>query len=117
MPADDPLFAISRFDGEFIDEVQVKDKLNVAERKNRVGVTKRVHPHDPTTDISIKGGGIPPLALGSVAANSVEGIGNGGVLIVKERTHTQKNDGFDEFDLSAIHYPEAELGEVAGAAA
>lgn len=110
MPANDPLFAISRFPGEFIDEVQVKDKIDVAERKNRVGVTKRVHPHNAMTDVSIKGGGIPPLALGVIAQHGVAGLASGGVFLVKERTHTQKNEGFDDFDLNASHWPEAEVG-------
>jgi len=109
MAADDPKFGINRFPGTFIDEVQVKEKTNVAERKDRLGVTKRVYPFDPMAEVSVKGGGEPALALGVVASPGVTGI-TGGVFIVKERTHTQKGDGFDEFDLSATHYPNAALG-------
>ncbi|MEQ1862326.1 MAG: hypothetical protein ABMA13_20600 [Chthoniobacteraceae bacterium] len=103
---------MKRFPGVFIDEVQTKEKIKVAERANRVGVTKRVFPYDPMTDVSIKGGGEPPLALGYVASPNVTGL-TGGVFIVKERTATDKNEGFDDFEMSATHYPDGEIGTVA----
>lgn len=112
MPADDPKFGVKRFPGVFVDEVTTKEKIKVAERANRVGVTKRVIPYDPITDITIKGGGEPPLALGYVASSNVTGI-NGGVVIVKERSYSDKNEGFDDYEISATHYPSAELGQVA----
>lgn len=112
MAADDPKFGVKRYAGVFIDEVSTKEKVKIAERMNRVGVTKRVYPYDPTTDVTIKGGGEPPLALGYVANPSVLGL-VGGVFIVKERGYVDKNDGFDEFDISATHYPSAELGQLA----
>lgn len=112
MAADDPRFGIRRYAGVFIDEVSTKEKVKVAERTNRVGVTKRVIPFDPITDVTIKGGGTPPLALGYIANPAVAGIA-GGIFIVKERTTTDKSEGFDEFEISATHYPNAELGQVA----
>lgn len=112
MAADDPKFGVKRFSGVFIDEVTTKEKTKVAERANRVGVTKRVIPYDPQTDVTIKGGGEPPLALGYVSSPGVTGL-TGGVFIVKERNYSNKNEGFDDFEISATHYPDAELGQVA----
>lgn len=107
-------FGISRVPGEFIDEVSVKESLTVAERKNRVGVTKKVYPHDPKAEVSIKGGGTPILALGVVAEHGVDGL-EGGVFVVKERENSEGNEKFNEFNLGATHYPEAELGVAAEA--
>ncbi len=106
-------FGISRIAGEFVDDVSVKETLTVATRKNRVGITKKVYPHDPIVEVSIKGGGTPILALGVVADNGgVTGLAEGGVFIVKDREHTEGNEKFCEFSLGATHYPNAELGTV-----
>lgn len=112
MAADDPKFGIKSFAGVFIDEVSKKSKVKVAERANRSGTTKRVIPYDTTTDVTIKGGGTSPLALGYVASPNVSGI-SGGVFIVKEKNETEGNEKFDEFECSCTHWPEAELGQVA----
>lgn len=103
-------FGISRIPGEFVDEVSVKEGLTVAERKNRVGTTTKVYPHDPKSEVTIKGGGTPILALGVVAdGGGVTGL-TGGVFVVKERESSEKNEGFNEFSLGATHYPNATLG-------
>lgn len=109
-------FGIARHAGEFVDEVKTKTTTDVAERRNRVGTIKKVFPHNTTTDISISGGGTPPLAVGAVADHGISGI-TGGVVVVKEAEHTDKNTDFDEFSISAKHYPEATLGTAAAAPA
>lgn len=106
-------FGISRFDGEFIDEVMFKEKVETAERRNRVGVIKRVYTYGQTNDFSIKGGGTPPLALGVVASSGISGMGEDGVIVVKERTVTDKNTDFNEFEVNGTQYVEAEEGEAA----
>ena len=99
MAADDPKFGVKRFSGVFIDEVTTKEKTKVAERANRVGVTKRVIPYDPQTDVTIKGGGEPPLALGYVSSPGVTGL-TGGVFIVNDRLDVARAVGAVLFDVS-----------------
>jgi hypothetical protein len=109
-------FGIARHAEEFVDQLKTKETVQVAERKNRVGITKKVYPHDPKTEVTMTGGGNPPLALGAVTAHGVSGIA-AGVFIVTERETTDNNDDFNEFSISATHYPAAELGEAAAAPA
>lgn len=106
-------FGISRFDGEFIDEVMFKEKVETATRRNRVGETARVYTYDQTNDFSIKGGGEPPLALGVVASSGITGMGTDGVIVVKERTVTDKSTDFNEFEITGTQYPNATEGEAA----
>ena len=68
------------------------------------------------SEISIKGGGAPIMALGAVAAHGVTGLA-GGVFICKERENSEGNEKFNEFSIGATHYPNAELGSVGAAPA
>jgi len=89
--------------GEFTDELKISKQTEIIERKNSAGITTKVKDLNPTTDISIKGGGAPAIALGSggVAVTAV----TGGVIMVSKYEHTEKNSEFDDYDASAKHFP------------
>ena len=113
MPTDTLTFGITRYPGEFIDKIKVKQGLTIAERKNSQGETARVYPHDTKNEVSIEGGGKSPLALGDIEAPGFNGL-EGGVFIVKEIEEGETNEGFCDFSVSAMHYPNATLGTAPG---
>jgi hypothetical protein len=96
--------------GGFIDEYSAKEQVEVAERKDLRGITKKVYPHNPTTDLTIKGGGEPIASAGVATADALGLAIEGGVIVVKESETSEKNTDFNEFSISAKHYPEGELG-------
>lgn len=89
--------------GDFTDELKLSKQTEIIERKSSAGVITKVKDINPTTDISIKGGGAPSVTLGSggVAVAAL----TGGVIMVNKHEHTEKNSEFDDFDASAKHYP------------
>ena len=96
--------------GDFTDEFKLSKGIEVIERKNSTGVTSVVKAINPTTEISIKGGGAPAITLGS-AGIAVTAL-SGGALVVSKFEHTEKNSEFDDFDAAAKHFPS---GAVSGA--
>jgi len=93
--------------GDFTDELKLSKQTEIIERKSSAGITVKVKDINPTTDISIKGGGAPAIALGSggVAVSAL----TGGVIMVSKHEHTEKNAEFDDYDASAKHYPSGAL--------
>lgn len=89
--------------GDFTDELKLSKQTDVIERKSSAGITTTVKALNPTTEISLKGGGAPAITLGS-AGLTVSAL-TGGALMVSKFEHTEKNSEFDDFDASAKHYP------------
>jgi len=89
--------------GDFTDELKISHQNDVIERKSSAGITTTVKAINPTSEISIKGGGAPEITLGS-AGVAVTAL-TGGVIMVNKFEHTEKNSEFDDFDASGKHYP------------
>lgn len=92
--------------GDFTDELKLSKQNEVIERKSSAGIITKVKAINPTTEISIKGGGSPAIALGSGGVAVTELAG--GVVMVSKFEHTEKNSDFDDFDATAKHYPSGE---------
>jgi muramoyltetrapeptide carboxypeptidase LdcA involved in peptidoglycan recycling len=85
--------------------------VRIATRENRVGVTKIVRDVNPTSEGSMKGGGLPTTVVG-IGTSLVAEL-TGGIFVVESVEHTRKGGDFDETDISFKHFPEAEEGELA----
>ena len=89
--------------GDFTDELKLSKQTDVIERKSSAGIITQVKALNPTTEVSVKGGGAPAISLGSAGLAVTEL--SGGALMVSKFEHTEKNSEFDDFDASAKHYP------------
>lgn len=95
-------------DGDYLDEVDVDFNTEVAERRGTSGDIKKVKDFNPTNDLTVKGGGQPAISVG-VATLAVTGL-TGGVKMCSKFGHTEKSNDFDDFNLTAKHYPGGSAG-------
>jgi hypothetical protein len=94
-------------DGDYLDEFSTEGKTDVSERRGTDGAIAKVKDYNPTSEISVKGGGNPAIAVG-VGSLSITSL-SGGAQMIKSSKHTEKNTDFDDFDLSGTHYPSASV--------
>lgn len=106
MPATDVKFGITRYTGALIDSVDTTSKIDKKELKGSDGSVARVHPYNPTTSFSVKGHGALSLVPG-IGDPGIDGI-TGGIALIEEVKNSEKNEDFDGWEFSGMHYPDAE---------
>lgn len=91
--------------GDYLDECRVGQMISVNERTGRDGEVAKVFPFKTINEISLKGGGLPAIALG-VVTMTVTGLSGGKKVFSKyeESTFAEKPC---EYSSDGKHYPSA----------
>ena len=99
---------------EFIESVEVTKSVDTKLIKSTDGGFGAGKGFDPKFEFSLKGRGSTTITPGDSSA-TLGSSGflpdsiNGGITIVTSVKVSQKNDDYDEFEISGVNYPEAAL--------
>lgn len=91
---------------ELIESVETTKSLDtkmIMESKGGFGAAKGF---DPKFEFTIKGRGTTTQEPGASAALIPEGI-SGGITVITSVKLSEKNDDFNEFEISGVNYPSA----------
>ena len=107
MPVTFNKIGVQSVTAELIESVETTKSLDTKMIMSSEGGFGAGKGFDPKFEFTIKGRGTTSTDAGGTAAMIPEGI-TGGITVITSVKLSEKNDDFNEFEISGVNYPQAQ---------
>ena len=107
MPVTFNKIGVQSVTAELIESVETTKSLDTKMIMSSEGGFGAGKGFDPKFEFTIKGRGTTTMDAGGAAAMIPEGI-TGGITVITSVKVSEKNDDFNEFEISGVNYPQAQ---------